>query len=189
MAKPPKTPRPQKPPVLPALSDQFVDPTISMLTERLIGRAIVSWSKLENCMDDFIWALLAVPIARGRIITVRMDAVRKIQTLRLLGELVLSEEKFHALSPILDQIDILREDRNLIGHGSWGRTGVDRINVVVSLKPDAPEPDQVVSETFPDSRLRAVIDGIERAKWQIIPLMEEHYASLDKSLRQHHEAP
>jgi len=118
MGKAPKTPRPQKSPVLPALENQIVDPTISMLTERLIGRAIVAWSKLENCMDDFIWALLAVPIEQGRVLTVRMDAVRKIQTLRRLGELVLSTEKFHVLSPILDRVDILREDRNLIGHGS-----------------------------------------------------------------------
>jgi hypothetical protein len=185
MGKAPKTPRPQKSPVLPALENQIVDPTISMLTERLIGRAIVAWSKLENCMDDFIWALLAVPIEQGRVLTVRMDAVRKIQTLRRLGELVLSTEKFHVLSPILDRVDILREDRNLIGHGSWARSGFDRLTVVASLKPEALNPDEVVSETFPDRRLRAVIDGIEKTKWELIPLMEERYASLDKSLRQH----
>jgi hypothetical protein len=158
-----------------------------MLTERLIGRAIVAWSKLENCIDDFIWALLAIPIEQGRIITVRMDAVRKIQALRRLGELVLLTEKFHTLSPILDRIDILREERNLIGHGSWGRSGYDRVTVVVSLKSEALKPDEVVSETFPDSRLRAVIGGIDEAKWQLIPLMEERYASLDKSPPPDHE--
>lgn len=187
MGKPPKIPRPQKPPVLPALENQIVDPTISMLTERLIGRAMVAWAKLENCMDDFIWALLAVPIEQGRVLTVRMDAVRKIQTLRRLGELVLPTEKFYLLSPILDRVDILREERNLIGHGSWGRSGYDKVTVVVSLKPEALKADEAVSETFPDSRLRAVIDGIDEAKWQLIPLMEERYASLDKSLRRHHE--
>ena len=187
MAKPPKTPRPQKPPVLPPKPGQAVNPTISMKTERLIGRFVVAWSKLEACMDDFIWALLAVPIEQGRIITVRMDAVRKIQTLRQLGGLVLAETVFHQLSPILDQIDILRDDRNLIVHGTWGRQLPENDNVVVPLKPEALEPDQVVSETFPDSRLRIAIDGIEKAKWQLIPLMNDRYASLDKSLRQHHE--
>ena len=123
MAAPPKFPRPQKPTVLPAKPGQTVNPTVSMLTERLIGRVIVAWSKLEACMDDFIWALLGVPIERGRIITVRMNAVRKIQTLRQLGGLVLSKSKFHELSPLLDQVDILRDLRNLVAHGTWGREG------------------------------------------------------------------
>ena len=180
MTKPPKTPRPQKPPVLPPKLGQKVNPTISMATERLIGRAIVAWAKLEACMDDFIWAFLDIPIEQGRVITVRMDAVRKIQTLRRLGELILPETKFHELSVILDHIDILREERNLIGHGSWGRTSPENETVVVSLKPEGLNPDEVVSETFPNSRLREVTAEIEKAKWQLIPLMEERYASLGK---------
>ena len=189
MQKPPKTPRPQKPPITPYPQGVPIDSTISMKTERLIGRAIAAWSKLEACLDDFIWVLLNVPIEQGRLITVRMDAVRKIQTLRRLGELVLSQQKYFQLSPILDRIDILREDRNLIVHGTWGRHGVDKLNVVISLKPEAPKPDQVISETFPDTRLQKLIDDIETEKWLLIPSMEEQRALLDKQIPQHPEVP
>lgn len=187
MDKPPKLPRPRKLPIVPGRPGQKFDPSVSQTTEKLIGRAVVAWSKLENCMDDFIWALLAIPIEKGRIITGRMDAVRKIQTLRSLGKRSLAEEKFYVLSPTLDLVDLLRDHRNLVVHGSWGRTFPENETIVLSLKPESPNPSEVVAENFPDTRLRALISEIERAKGLLIPLMEEHYASLDKSLRQDHE--
>ena len=128
MAKPPKVPRPVKPPIQPPRPGQIADPTIGLIQEKLIGRTVVEWSKLEACMEDGIWHLLNVPIETGRILTARLDAVVKIRLLRELGERLLPESNWHELSQILDKIDIRREDRNFIGHGTWGRSDVAPLN-------------------------------------------------------------
>ncbi len=187
MAAPPKFPRPQKPPVLPRDPNQRIVVTVSMQFERLIGRTVVSWSKLEACMEDFIWSLLNIPIEQGRIITLRVDAVGKIRMLRQLGEMVLTEAQFHTLSPTLDEIDVIREDRNSIAHGSWGRMDPDMTHVCLSLRPKGLAPDEVVSETFSESRMRAIIDATERTKSVLIGLMQELHASPGRSLPPHHE--
>lgn len=156
-----------------------------MSTERYIGRVIVAWSKLEACLDDFIWALLALPIDQGRMLTVRMDAVRKIQLIRRLSEIILPEEKFHQVVLLIDQADILREDRNLVAHGVWGRTEPENLTVVSSLKPEGLATDQVVTETFSDLRLKKLARDIERVKLSLIPKLGERYATLDPSVRHH----
>jgi hypothetical protein len=187
MATPPRFLRPQRPPVLPPGPNQQVVVTVSMQFERLIGRAVVAWSKLEACMEDFIWSLLDIPIEQGRVMTLRTDAVGKIRMLRRLGEMVLTEAQFHTLSPTLDEIDVIREDRNSIAHGTWGRTAPSMVHVCLSLRPQGLAPDQVVSETFPETRMLAIIDGIERTKWVLIGLMQELHASPDRSPPPHHE--
>jgi hypothetical protein len=187
MATPPKFPRPKKPPVLPPDPNQQVDPTISLQYERLIGRTVVAWSKLEACMEDFIWSLLGVEIEQGRVMTVRVDAVGKIRMLRELGQLELPEPMFHRLSPTLDEIDVLRDDRNFIVHGSWARTKPDMTHVAVSLRPTGLAPDQAVSETFSVARMRAIIGGIERTKWVLIELMRELHTLPGRSAPPHHE--
>lgn len=184
-APPPRTPRPKKPPVLPPKPGQGVEPSIRMSTEGHIGRVIMAWSKLEACLDDFIWALLALPIDQGRILTVRMDAVRKIQLIRKFSETILPEETFHQVAALIDQADILREDRNLIAHGVWGRTDPDNQTVVLSLKPEGLTSDQVVTETFSDLRLRKLAGDIEHVKLSLVPILSERYAKLDPSARQH----
>jgi hypothetical protein len=122
MPKPPKTARPKKPPIRPAQKNEQIDHTIGLIQEKLIGRIVVAWSRLEGTMDDLIWQLLKLDLASGRIVTTRLDAVAKIKMLRDLGKIKLViEAQFHKLSEVLDRIDILREDRNLITHGLWGR--------------------------------------------------------------------
>lgn len=169
MAKPPKVPRPVKPPVLPPRPEQEFSPTIGLNQEKLIGRTVVAWSKLEACMQDFIWYFLDLEMDRGRVITDRSDVTARIRWLRQLGQLRLPEADFHILSPILDRIDILREDRNFIVHGTWGTS--DTEPVCLSVRVTAPNPNEIVSETFSAIRMRAIIDGIERAKWDLIGLM------------------
>jgi hypothetical protein len=184
MASPPKFPRPQKPPVLPPRPDFWPDPTIAMQFERFIGRAVVGWSKLEACMEDFIWRLLDVPIEQGRIVTLRTDSVGKIRMLRQLGELILAEAQFHRLSPTLDEIDVLREDRNSIIHGTWGRSGPGGVHICLSLRPKGLAPDQVVAESFPEARIRSIIDATDRTKWVLIDLMNELPASPNRPPQQ-----
>ncbi len=75
-----------------------------MRQERLIGRFVVEWSKLEGALEDLIWHLLKLDMEIGRHITVRMDAISKIKMARV-GKLELPRTLFYQLSPILDQID------------------------------------------------------------------------------------
>ena len=140
-------------------------------------------------MEDLIWTLLKLEIEQGRIVTARMDAVGKIRMLRHLGELEMTEEQFHRLSPALDEIDILREDRNFIVHGTWGRAGFDRTHFCLSLrlKPDSVE--NVIGESFPESRMRRIGDAIERRKWELIDLMEELHALPGRFVPKHHAKP
>src|SRR5689334_11631608 len=48
--------------------------------------------------------------------------------LRALGELKLPEQRLHVLSSILDKIDMLREERNLMVHGTLGPESRRRAN-------------------------------------------------------------
>ncbi len=171
MVKPPKTPRPQKPPIQPPRIDQTVDITVSLIHEKLIGRIVITWSKLESCLEDFIWHLLDMNMDRGRIITTRLDVIAKIRMTRQFAELKLPETQFHTLSAILDKMDILREDRNFIVHGTWGRSMPENMHICLSLRPTPLAPDQAVSETFPETRLRAIIADIEQIKTGLLDLM------------------
>jgi hypothetical protein len=187
MASPRKFPRPQKPPVLPSDPNQRVEPTITMQFERLIGRAVVAWSKLEACMEDFIWSLLNIPIEQGRVITLRTDTVGKIRMLRRLGEMALTESLFHRLSPALDEIDVMRDDRNSIVHGTWGRRGEDMMHINLSLRPQGLAQDDVVSQTFSEERMRAMIDATDRLKWVLIEIQNELHALPGRSIPPRHE--
>jgi hypothetical protein len=48
-----------------------------------------------------------------------MDASAMVKLLREIAEATLDKSDFYKLSPILDQIDIVRDDRNLVVHGLW----------------------------------------------------------------------
>jgi len=59
--------------------------------------------------------------------------------------------------------------------------------VAVSLRPKAPNPDQAVSETFPEARMRTIISGIDRTKWVLIELMRALHTLPGRSVPQRHE--
>lgn len=171
MAKPPKTPRPQKPPIQPPDPTHVSDPTIGLLQERLIGRAVVEWAKLEASMGDAIRKLSGMNFEIGRVFIARMDATALLRTLREIGQLTLPEKDFHALSQICDKIDIRREDRNLIVHGTWGRKAGQTTAFAMSLRIKS-DPNVVVSETFPYTRMREIISDILSLKWELIRLVK-----------------
>jgi hypothetical protein len=172
MSKPPKIPRLPKPQVAPARGDEELILTIGLNHERLIGRIVVAWSKLEGVMEDLIWHFLGLQIEQGRVVTGRLDAVAKIKMIRALGEPKLAEALWHQLSPIVDRIDLLREERNIIVHGTWGRNA-QGVPIAISLRFKPLAPDEVVSETFHDSRLRAIARDIDASKFKLMILMRE----------------
>jgi hypothetical protein len=171
MEKPPKTPRPKKPPIQQHVPGDEGTNSIGLIQEKLIGRAVVEWAKLEACMGDAITRLFGVEFAYGRLIVSRMDTTGLLKMLRDAGTLRLPQKDFHKLSIICDEIDILRDDRNLIVHGSWGRAP-DATPHVLSLRIKGPNPNEVVAETFPDSRMRAMIQAVSKVKWDLIRLLK-----------------
>jgi hypothetical protein len=185
MPKPPKILRRKKSHLPPRKNDQL-NLTIGLIQEKLIGRVVVAWSRLERVMEEFIWVLLKLDIESGRIVTTRLDAVAKIKMLRQLGEIELEEVHFHKLSPILDHIDIMREDRNFIVHGVWGRN-LNGVPVALSLRPKPLAPDLIVSEEFPDNRMRYIVFEIDKSRIQVKLLVKELSALPEKSDPPHHE--
>jgi hypothetical protein len=154
--------------------------------ERLIGRVVVAWSKLEGAMEDLIWQLLGLDIEQGRVITSRLDAVAKIRMIRSLGEPALTEPQWLSLSETMARIDILREDRNTILHGTWGRDPAG-VPFAISLRFTPLAPDQVVSESFPDRRMREICHNIDASKFRLRRLMIELRSSPNKSDELHPE--
>ena len=132
-----------------------------MNTEKLIGRVVVEWSRLEGLMEDFIWHFFGLPIETGRIVTGRLDATAKIRMLRALGELKLPEQRLHVKS------DMLREERNLMVHGTWGRIP-GGVPIAISLRIRPLAPDQVVSETFPAERMQGIAHDTVAAKLRLM---------------------
>jgi len=179
MTKPPKTLRPPKGPIRPPQERERLDPTIGITHEKLIGRIVVAWSRIEGILEDFIWHLLELEMEVGRTVTTRLDATAKIKMIRDLSEMKLSQPLFHRLSPILDQIDVLRDDRNLIMHGTWGRNELG-VPIALSLRAKPLAPNQLVSEEFSDTRMRKIVSGIETARLKLMALMKDLDALPDR---------
>jgi hypothetical protein len=152
-----------------------VDPvvtTIGPVHEKLIGRTSTQWAVLEACMGGAIMELLRIDFEAGRYVIARMDATALIKLLRDLGQLRLPEADFHKLSSICDRIDMRREDRNLIIHGTWARvdTIVDPHVMSLRIKPD--HPGQIISETFSKDRLREIIAEIQSLRAELVELLK-----------------
>jgi hypothetical protein len=122
-------------------------------------------------MTDAIGLLAGMEFEVARVFTARMDATALLRTLRELGSLKLAESEFHELSVICDKIDMLRDDRNLITHGTWGREAGQIEGYALSLRIKW-NPSEVVSETFPYSRMRSIIANILAVKWNLIRLLK-----------------
>jgi hypothetical protein len=158
MVSPPKTPKLQKAPVVPSPTDAKLT-SISPRQEKLIGKTVVIWSFLENQMSELIWALLGINVQKGRTVTTSMGAVSKIKMIRELAKPLLPEERFNFLTVTLDYIDIFREDRNNIVHGTRVNDQ-NLIPVILSIRQKPLAADEIVSEAYPEIRMKALIQNI-----------------------------
>jgi hypothetical protein len=183
-SKPPRRPRRTKPPVEPIGDNPQYNPEVSLQQLRLIGRVIVRWGKMEAALDDLIWHLLDLHPDIGRLLTNKMDASRKIQLIRTLAEICMPQDMFFALSPVLDDIDVLREDRNFIAHANWFTSLAPKYEPMAMSIREKAAPGQVVSESFGDKRMWAIARGIDLAKQHLIDVMERIATSPDRFRRQ-----
>lgn len=87
---------------------------VSIKQRRLTGEVVVEWSNLEHYLELLILDFLDFDVEKGRLITTRLDASSKIQTLRALAKARWAEnvDRLVAFSRVTDAIDGLREDRN-----------------------------------------------------------------------------
>jgi hypothetical protein len=157
-----RLPKPPKPPFQPLRPEQVTDGRISMVHERLIGRVVSRWAKLEAAMSDLIILITGLNFEDGRLFTERQDATRLIAILRTLAERYLSDEGTPSprskFLDTLDKIEHLKEDRNNIVHGSWGE--IDGVPIMLSLRAKNEDPKNITGETYPRHRMNGIADGI-----------------------------
>ena len=164
---------PQKPPIQKLGPNQHLDPKISDEQIDLIGRVVISFSKLEAALEDTIWFFLKIDEEDGRIVTKRLDAEFKIQMLRALAARHITDAgKLSEFNKLLTYIGEIKDGRNFIVHGVWATMMPDAVPVALSLKPKA-DPGVVVSESFPRDRMIALAAGNAAAIKKLVDLPAE----------------
>jgi len=162
MANGRKTPKRQKPPIQPRRSDQYGAGDVPENQQRLIGLLVLNFAKLEHNVENAIWNFLGLSIDEGRPLTSRLSTDSKIEMLKSLAKTYLRGELLNDTLECVDLINGYKEDRNFVVHGSWGTLMPEVVPVCASLRPQAP-PGEVISETFPEERMLAIINGILEA--------------------------
>lgn len=182
--------RPDKLPIKPMAPGAPVLDTVPMSHERLLGRFVVEWAKLENTMDDLIWQFFDLPIEFGRVITSKMDANSKVQMLKTLCNTSFGHSSpdymmTSYINELTSEISILRESRNLAVHGTWGRNHPSFTPMALSLR-IKDNPSTVVAEDFPERRMRDMITDTIRLKLLLASLFEPARSAHRRSREQFH---
>jgi hypothetical protein len=151
----------------------------------MIGRVMITWSKLEAAIQGVIWTFLALSLEDGRILTARNDVQANLIILRALAKRHLGEAAFNELTPVLDRIKARQEDRNFIAHGTWGTLMPGMLPVAMSVRTKAPDDSLIVSESFPSERMTEIVDGINGCLLALIALEDELLALRGKQPRRH----
>jgi hypothetical protein len=163
MTKSRKRPTRIKPPIQPRREDQYGTAEVSEEQQRWIGLVIINWSKIEQNIEDVIWSFLGLDLEAGRLVTARLNAEMKINLLSALSRTYLAGELLEDALECINFINGYKEDRNFIAHGSWHTLMPENVPACASLRTQSPTPNEVVTETFPNSRMRAIIDGMLEA--------------------------
>ena len=151
--------RTPKPPFKPLQDYHEVVPGIGLIQEKLIGRFVVEFSKLEAGLNDMIWLLLDLDMSDGRVLTQRSDATTKINILRAIVPRYLEGKDLETTLEALTRLDDVRDDRNFIIHGTWGSLHPTGVAIALSLRAKSETPDLITAETFPHARMRKLINS------------------------------
>ena len=127
-------------------------PMLANCSKRLSENLSCCGRNWKPHINDMIWVITGLGLENGRILTERNDATRQITILLALVERNIAEDKHpngnkEKLLRTLDQIDILRENRNAIIHGSWGE--IDGVPVTASLRFKSSNLSEVVMRGLP----------------------------------------
>jgi hypothetical protein len=108
----------------------------------------------------------------GRKFTTSMNADRKISFLRILAETYLDGDQLNTILNTIVKIDVCKDDRNFVAHGTWVRSRPDNEPLVLSIRVKA-NPNEIIAESFPSDRLRKLIDYIETARAVLSNLIKQ----------------
>ena len=143
--------------------------------ERLIGRAVIIWAKLEACLHDLIWTIQGKGLAEGREETEKHLVGRLLKELRKIGSSssteTISTEIRLAVLAVAGAVKTLSEDRNLIVHGTWGE--LDGVPIVGSLQLETIDRNEVTVESFPPDRLHDFIRDVTACRERAIAIIAE----------------
>ena len=161
--------------------EQLPAPHVGIGQERLIGRAVVIWARLEANLHDLIWTIQGKGLAEGREETEKHLIGRLLKELRKIGsgsstETVSTEIRLAVLA-VAAAVKTLSEDRNLIVHGTWGE--LDGVPTVGSLQLETIDRNEVTFESFPPDRLRDFIRDVTACRDQVTAIV----AQLESSRR------
>ena len=127
-------PRNQPPPYEPLRPGQTLTPNVSLTHQKLVGRVLVLWAKLESAINDTIWQILRLETQDGRALTAYNDAEQNLTILRSLAKRHLTDERYKTLKATLDAIKICQGERNMIAHGTWGTLNPDGVPIALYIR-------------------------------------------------------
>ena len=153
--------------------DQVATPRVGIGQERLIGRAIIEWARLEASLHDLIWTIEGKGLAEGRGETEKHLVGRLLKEFRKIGSgsTETPSEVRMAVLAVAGAVKTLSEDRNLIVHGTWGE--LDGVPSVGSLRLETIDRNDVTFESFPPDRLRDFIRGVTDCRDQAMAIIAE----------------
>jgi hypothetical protein len=154
---------------------QVPTPRVGIGQERLIGRAVVVWARLETSLHDLIWTIQGKGLAQGREETEKHLIGRLLQELRKIGsgsstETVSTEIRLAVLA-VVAAVKELSKDRNLIVHGTWCE--LDGVPTVGSLQLETIGRNEVTFESFPPDRLRDFIRDVTAYRDQVTEIIAQ----------------
>ena len=144
--------------------EQVATPRVGLEQECLIGRAVITWARLEASLHDLIWTVQGKGLAEGREETEKHLFGRLLKELRKIGsgppEAVAKIRR--AVLALADNVEPLSKVRNLIVHGTWGE--LDGVPTVGSLRLETIDRNDVTFESFPPDRLHEFIRNVTAAR-------------------------
>lgn len=158
-----------------------------MLHERLIGRVIVAWSKVEFKMHDAIWCFLDMYQGDGRLLTGNNDAGDNIKILRSIRDHKFPKAGKAAFTELIRELVKCQEDRNFIAHAVWGSLMPSRTPLASSMRRSGEglTTMEFVSEQFDTERMQSIIERMDGCLAELNYVMERLEAARATKGEQH----
>jgi hypothetical protein len=150
-----------------------------MQQQRLIGRVIVIWGRLEGAIQTVIWDFLRIDMEEGRIVTARNDVDANINMLQSLGKRHLPVARQQQFKDLIKKVRDCQEDRNFIAHGQWGTGDPGDEPAAASIRKKT-DPEHVLTESFPASRMHQIVRNIQDVLTDLVAIGDEFAASHGK---------
>jgi hypothetical protein len=133
--------------------EQVATPRVGIGQERLIGRAVIIWARLEASLHDLIWAIEGKGLAEGRGETEKHLVGRLLKELRKIG----SGSTETALEVRMAVLAVAGAVKATVG----------------SLQLETIDRNEVTFESFPPDRLRDFIRNVTACRDQAMAIVAQ----------------